>query len=102
MSEIITCSKCNGSGKFIYKSGAIGHCYQCDGKGKVKRIAHKSFLITIIDNNGERINWLHNTARSENEAVKKARVVAARGCYKNQIDSIVATECGIEYTYKTI
>ena len=60
------------------------------------------FLITIIDNNGERINWLHNTARSENEAVKKARVVAARGCYKNQIDSIVATECGIEYTYKTI
>ena len=32
MSDIITCSKCGGSGKFIYKSGVTGHCYQCNGK----------------------------------------------------------------------
>lgn len=102
MSDIITCSKCNGSGKFIYKSGLTGHCYQCNGKGKIKRIAHKSFVISIIDNDGNRIDWIRNTARNQNEAVSKARVIAARGCYKNQIDSIIATECGIEYTYKSL
>lgn len=47
MSDIITCSKCNGSGKFIYKSGMTGPCYQCNGKGSVKRIAHKSFAILL-------------------------------------------------------
>lgn len=68
MSDIITCSKCNGSGKFIYKSGMTGPCYQCN----------------------------------QNEAVRKARATAARGCYKDQLDTITATESGIEYTYKTI
>lgn len=68
MSDIITCSKCNGSGKFIYKSGMTGPCYKCNGKGSVKRIPHKS----------------------------------ARGCYKDQIDSIKAVENGIDYTYKPI
>lgn len=67
MSDIITCSKCGGSGKFIYKSGVTGHCYQCNGKGAVKRIAHKSFAISIV-----------------------------------KLDTITATENGIEYTYKTI
>lgn len=33
---------------------------------------------------------------------KKARVIAARGCYKDQIDSIKAVENGIDYTYKPI
>ena len=102
MSDIITCSKCNGSGKFIYKSGSTGHCYQCNGKGKVKRIAHKSFSISIVDNSNNRIDWIHLSARSQNEALKKARVIAARGCYKKQIDTILATECGIEYTYKPL
>ena len=59
MSDIITCSKCGGSGKFIYKSGVTGHCYQCNGKGAVKRIAHKSFAISIVNNDGVRIDWLH-------------------------------------------
>lgn len=102
MSDIITCSKCNGSGKFIYKSGMTGPCYQCNGKGSVKRIAHKSFAISIMNNDGVRIDWLRINARSQNEAVRKARVTAARGCYKDQLDTITATESGIEYTYKTI
>ena len=99
MSDIITCSKCNGSGKFIYKSGMTG---PCNGKGSVKRIAHKSFAISIMNNDGVRIDWLHISARSQNEAVRKARATAARGCYKDQLDTITATESGIEYTYKTI
>lgn len=102
MSDIITCSKCGGSGKFIYKSGVTGHCYQCNGKGAVKRIAHKSFAISIMNNDGVRIDWLHINARSQSEAVRKARATAARGCYKDQLDTITATESGIEYTYKTI
>ena len=102
MSDIITCNKCGGSGKFIYKSGVVGHCYQCNGKGAVRRIAHKSFVISIVSNDGVRIDWLHMNARSEKEATRKARVVAARGCYKNQLDTITATESGIEYTFKTI
>ena len=87
--DIVICSKCNGSGKFIYKSGMTGPCYQCNGKG-------------FVSNDGVRIDWLHISARSQNEAVKKARVTAARGCYKDQLDTITATESGIEYTYKTI
>lgn len=102
MSDIITCSKCNGSGKFIYKSGMTGPCYQCNGKGSVKRIAHKSFAISIVNNDGVRIDWLHISARSQNEAVRKASVTAARGYYKDQIDSIKAVENGIDYTYKPI
>ena len=97
MSDIITCSKCNGSGKFIYKSGMTGPCYQCNGKGSVKRIAHKSFAISIMNNDGVRIDWLHISARSQNEAVRKARATAARGCYKDQLDTITATESGTRY-----
>lgn len=79
-----------------------GLCYQCNGKGSVKRIPHKSFQISIVDNDGVRIDWLNVNAGSENAAVGKARVIAARGCYKDQLDTITATESGIEYTYKTI
>lgn len=70
--DIVICSKCNGSGKFIYKSGMTGPCYQCNGKGSVKRIAHKSFAISIVNNDGVRIDWLHISARSQNEAIRKA------------------------------
>ena len=100
--DIVICSKCNGSGKFIYKSGMTGPCYQCNGKGSVKRIPHKSFQVSIMNNDGVRIDWLHINAKSQNEAVRKARVTASRGCYKDQLDTITATESGIEYTYKTI
>lgn len=79
-----------------------GPCYQCNGKGSVKCIAHKSFAISIVNNDGVRIDWLHINARSQSEAVRKARATAARGCYKDQLDTITATESGIEYTYKTI
>ena len=79
-----------------------GPCYQCNGKGSVKRIAHKSFAISIVNNDGVRIDWLHISARSQNEAIRKARATAARGCYKDQLDTITATESGIEYTYKTM
>lgn len=89
--DIVICSKCNGTGKYIYKSGMTGPCYQCNGKGSVKRIPHKSFQISIVNNDGVR-----------NAAIKKARVIAARGCYKDQIDSIKAVENGIDYTYKPI
>ena len=58
----------------------------------------------------DRINGLHcytpemgqRKPEVKMEAVKKARVTAARGCYKDQLDTITATESGIEYTYKTI
>jgi len=28
------CVNCDGTGKYIFSSGAIGICYQCNGKGK--------------------------------------------------------------------
>jgi len=28
------CGKCDGTGKYIFSSGAVGICYQCNGKGK--------------------------------------------------------------------
>lgn len=58
--------------------------------------------LSIVNNDGVRIDWLNVNAGSENAAIKKARVIAARGCYKDQIDSIKAVENGIDYTYKPI
>ena len=28
------CFKCDGSGKYVFSSGAVGVCYQCNGTGK--------------------------------------------------------------------
>lgn len=99
MAEIIVCSKCNGTGEYHFRNGVIGHCYQCNGKGRMKRTSHKKFLITIVDNGGERIDWINVSARSKTEAVRKAETIAGRGCYRDQIDTIEAHENGVEYTY---
>lgn len=55
-----------------------------------------------LNTHGVHIDWLHMNVRSQSEAVRKARATAARGCYKDQLDTITATESGIEYTYKAI
>ena len=100
--EIVSCSKCKGSGKYIYKSGSVGPCYCCNGSGKLKKIPNKSFTITIHDENGCLLRWLHVNARSKSEAEQKARKIGANGCYKKCLDTIVANEDGIEYTYKPL
>lgn len=102
MSEIIKCQKCNGTGKFEYKSGMIGICYACNGKGKIKKIERKTFIITIIDNEGNRINWIGQNAKSEKEAIRKARKIAERGCYAKNVDTIEAIENGVSYDYTKI
>lgn len=102
MSEIVTCSKCNGTGKYVYKSGIVGPCYSCNGKGRLKRIPHKLFKITIHDESGKPFDWLHVTARNKAEAERKARKIGENGCYKDRLDTVTATESGIDYTYKAI
>ena len=76
--EVVTCSKCNGSGEYIYRSGIVGHCYPCNGSGKLKRYTHKQFLIRISDNSGIPFDWLNVKARTEAEAIKKARKIAKK------------------------
>lgn len=97
--EVVTCQKCGGSGKFHYRSGVVGHCYPCDGSGKLKRYAHKSFAISINDEAGNPFPWLHVSARSEAEAARK---IGENGSYKDRLDSIIAVEVGVEYTYKPL
>lgn len=48
MSDIITCNKCGGSGKFIYKSGVVGHCYQCNGI--VNGSSHMKTVLSGVSN----------------------------------------------------
>lgn len=100
--EVVTCQKCGGFGEFHYRSGIVGHCYLCNGSGKLKRYAHKSFAISINDEAGNPFPWLNVTARSEAEARRKARKIGENGCYKDRLDSIIAVESGIEYTYKPL
>lgn len=100
--KTVICEKCNGSGKYQYKSGMIGHCYACNGRGRLQAIEHTSYLITIINNEGERINWLHVCAKSEREAIRKAKTTAARGSYAENAETIKATAEGKKYTYRTI
>ncbi len=98
--EVVTCSKCNGSGEYIYRSGIVGHCYPCSGSGKLKRYMHKQFLVRIADNSGVPFDWLNVKARTEAEAIKKAQKIAENGIYKENLDTITATENGVSYTYK--
>lgn len=100
MSEIVMCGKCNGSGKYIYRSGAVGPCYLCNGSGKLKRTEHKLYKITINDETGNPFQWLNVKARSQAEAERKARKIGENGCFKNRLDTITANENGTEYTYK--
>lgn len=100
MSEIVMCEKCNGSGKYIYRSGAVGPCYSCNGSGKLKRTEHKLYKITINDETGNPFQWLNVKARSQAEAERKARKIGENGCFKNRLDTITANENGTEYTYK--
>lgn len=102
MAEIVKCQKCDGTGKFEYKSGMIGICYGCGGKGKLKKIEHKNFKITIINNDGERINWIWQNAKTEKEAIRKARKIAECGCYSQNADTIEAIESGVSYDYRKI
>ena len=100
MSEIVMCGKCNGSGKYIYRSGTVGPCYSCNGSGKLKRTERKLYKISINDEAGNPFQWLNVTARSQAEAERKARKIGENGCFKNQLDTITAAENGTEYTYK--
>lgn len=102
MKEIVTCSKCRGTGKFEYKSGMTGFCYQCDGKGRLYKYTSQSYKITIINKAGNRIDWLHQTAKSSAEAIRKARKIAERGIYKDNIDTIEAVPDGEHYTYRKL
>ena len=67
--QIVTCSKCNGTGKYHFDNGMIGQCYSCDGIGKLKQIEHKQYIISIIDNDGIRIKWFHVNANTEQTAI---------------------------------
>jgi DnaJ-class molecular chaperone len=102
MNNIVTCSKCKGSGKYHFNNGMIGQCYNCDGIGKLKQIAHKQYTISIIDCDGIRIQWIHVNANTEQAAIKKAKEIALRGCYKDNVDTIQAIEEGVKYTYTKI
>lgn len=103
MSEIIECSKCKGTGKFIYKSGMIGHCYNCNGKGKVKKIPHKMWTAYItMDDGKEPSKWIGVNATSEKMALKKAKDVALKGCYAKYVDTVRVELRGIEYTYRPL
>jgi DnaJ-class molecular chaperone len=103
MANIVTCSKCNGTGKFHYQSGMIGQCYNCDGIGQLKQTEQKQYSISIVDcDNNNRIQWIHVDAKTEKAAIKKAETIALRGCYKDNIDTIQAEEKGIIYKYSKI
>jgi DnaJ-class molecular chaperone len=102
MTKIIKCKKCDGTGKFVYKSGIEGICYDCNGKGKIAEIERKAFTITIINNEGKRINWIGQNAKNEKEAIRKAEKIAERGCYAEYINTIKAIENGVSYDYKKI
>lgn len=102
MKERIICSKCNGSGRFQYKSGVVGFCYQCNGRGQQDRYATPNFKISIEDGDGQRFEWLHITGKNAAEAKRKARKVAERGIYAGKEDTIIAEPDGVTYTYRKI
>lgn len=102
MKEIVICSKCKGSGKYEYRSGIEGVCYQCDGKGKQYKYTAQSFKISIETDEGRRIDWINITGKSKAEAERKAKKIAERGIYKDKADTIIAEPDGVTHTYRKI
>ena len=100
--ETVACHKCKGSGKYHYRSGMIGHCYACNGYGKIKKIPQKTFKIFIDDDSGVPFPWLNVTARSEDEAIKKAQNIGKNGCYKDRLHTATARENPITYDYRPL
>ena len=102
MGELVKCWKCKGTGKYLFNNGMTGHCYACNGKGTVKRIPHKEWTALIIIEDGKEPQPFFNlAARSENEAIKKAKATFMRGVYKDRVDTVSVKPNGIKYTYKT-
>jgi hypothetical protein len=100
--QIVTCSKCNGTGRFHYQSGMIGQCYNCDGIGQIKQTEQKQYSISIVDTNGNRIEWIHVEAKTEKAAIKKAETIALKGVYKDNTNTIQAIDEGTVYKYSKI
>lgn len=100
---ICKCSKCNGTGKYFFRNGMVGHCYQCDGRGIVERTEKKRWLVKIVmDESGEKKNWLRVAAETEKRAIQKAKIIAKRGCYACYSDTIEVCEDGSECEYKVV
>ena len=88
-----TCSKCKGSGKYFFKNGMVGQCYQCDGRGVVERTEQKRWGVKIVmDDSGEKKKWLSLEAETEKQAIQKAKRIAKRGCYAPYVDTIEVFE----------
>lgn len=100
---ICKCSKCNGTGKYFFDNGMVGHCYQCDGRGIVECTEQKRWGVKIVmDDSGEKKNWLRVEAETEKQAIQKAKKTAKRGCYACYADTIEVYEDGTEYEYKAV
>lgn len=103
MSDFVKCGKCKGTGKYIFNNGIIGHCYACNGRGQVKRIPHKEWSAFIITSDGEEPKKFFNIpARSENEALKKAKATFSRGIYKDRVDTVSVKLNGTKYNYRPL
>lgn len=91
---MVTCPKCKGKGNVNgYENIQNGICFMCSGTGKVPETKVKQrYSMSIIDNEGNRIRWTNVEAKSEIEAIKKAKKIALRGIYKENIDTIIATK----------
>ena len=100
---ICKCSKCNGTGKYFFGNGMVGHCYQCNGRGVVECVEKKRWAVKIVmDESGEKKNWLRVEAETEKQAIQKAKRTAKKGCYASYADTIEVYEDGIEYEYKVV
>lgn len=98
---ICKCSKCNGTGKYFFNNGIVGHCYQCDGKGIVEYTEKKKWGVNIVmDDSGIKRNWTHVIAETEKQAIQKAKSTAKRGCYSRYADTIEVYEDGVECYYR--
>ena len=103
MSELVQCGKCKGTGKYIFNNGMTGHCYACNGRGMVKRIPHKEWTAFIETEKGEAPKAILNVAaRSEGEALKKAKEIFARGVYRDALDTVSVKLNGIKYNYRAL
>lgn len=99
--DVVTCSKCEGTGKYYFNNGMVGVCYGCDGRGIIRRIAHKNYLVTVFDGE-KRIKWIHVWADGPKSAMTKAKKTAVKGCFKGYVDTIEVTEDGTAYTYSKL
>lgn len=99
----VPCGRCAGHGTIEAFAGVLGGvCFKCGGRGYVSQKGpyrssrYYSVFVRMSHDDPTPRRWLGVRARSEKDAIRKARVTCARGAFAPFADTIQVREGNVE------